>query len=329
MPESKPPAYRVEDRSLLLPYYTRWLVEPVLRWIPARVSPNTITHLGHALCLGSAAVLLLTWPTRGWPFVVSTLLVWAYVLCDNADGAHARRTNQCSPLGELLDHGLDLFNVAYLGYVTAMSIGAPPIVWVLASVGLPAAAAVVYWEQAELGVFRLGLLNQIESSVALTAALLTSALFGTSVFARPLVLGLGARDLIAIWVLSTVAFGIVHGVYRVARVAPRRLGPAAVLLAFNVALVASYATGAMTAVAVVILGGLANVAFGVRMLSFRLRRERPRADLVGSAGALALALAMLLGVDARRAVVLAVLGAIAFTLHGALAARTSLRALDV
>lgn len=329
MPDSKPPDYRVEDRSILLPFYKRFVVDPALPFIPASVSPNAITHVGHLACLAAAAVLLFEQPTRGWPFMAATILLWAYVFCDNADGAHARRTNQCSALGEFLDHGLDLFNVAYIAYLTSMSFGATPLVWVLISVGLPAAAAAVYWEQAELGVFRLGLLNQIESSIALSAALLTSAVFGTAIFTVPLVLGLGARDLIAIWTLSTVGFGIVHGIYRVARVDVRRLGPAGALVAFNAALVTSYTTGALAAVPVVIVGGLANVAFGLRMLSFRLLRKRPRADMLGVAGALALALAMLLHVDARWALGLTVLGGVAFTLHGALAARTSLRAIRV
>jgi phosphatidylglycerophosphate synthase len=329
MPVSRPPEYRVEDRSILLPAYKRYLIEPLIGLIPDRVSPNTITHAGHMVCLASAAVLLVTWPTRGWPFFVTTALVWIYVWCDNADGAHARRTRQTSALGEFLDHGLDLFNVAYIGYVTAIAIGAPPVVWVLTGVGLPAAAATVYWEQAEVGVFRLGLLNQIESSVALTAALLTSGIWGVDVFHVPLVAGLGAGDIVAAWVLSTIGFGILHGIWRVARIAPRRLGPVAALVVFDVALVASFATGALGAVAVVVVGGIANVAFGLRMLSFRLRHERPRADKLGFVGALFLVVAMAVHLDARGALALAVLGGVAFSLHAALAARTSLRALRV
>ncbi len=327
MTESKPPAYRVEDRSVLLPFYTRYIVEPVLAHIPATVSPNLITHLGHVLCFAGAAVLLLEWPTRGWPFAVSAALVWAYVFCDNADGAHARRTNQCSALGEFLDHGLDLLNVAYMGYVTAMAIGASPLVWVLAGVGIPAAAAFVYWEQAELGVFRLGLLNQIESSVALTTALLVSAIWGTDVYSKPIVLGLTGGQMVAIWTLSTVGFGIAHGIYRVGRVGLAKLAPAAALVAFNAALFASYWTGALTAIAVVVVGTLANVAFGLRMLSFRLQHQKPRADLLVCASAAALMIAVRSNIDARWALALTVAGGVVFTLQGALAARTSLRAL--
>jgi len=33
-------AYSVQDRSLLLPYYKRFLVEPLLPFIPASVNPT-------------------------------------------------------------------------------------------------------------------------------------------------------------------------------------------------------------------------------------------------------------------------------------------------
>src|SRR5262245_35111115 len=124
------PAYKVEDRSLLLPYYRRFFVDPILPHLPPALHPNTITHAGHALNLIGALLLLVVWPARGWPFARATLLLQAYLWCDNADGAHARRTGQCSAFGEFLDHGLDQFNTVYIGYLTAMALGASPFWWV-------------------------------------------------------------------------------------------------------------------------------------------------------------------------------------------------------
>lgn len=327
MSSSEPPAYRVEDRSILLPAYRRFVVGPVLPFIPDWVNPNTITHLGHLLNFAGVALLLALRPERGWPFIASIFLVWAYVFCDNADGAHARRTGQCSPLGEFLDHGLDLFNVAYIGYLTAMAIGAEPLAWVLIGVLVPLAASAVYWEQAETGVFRLGLLNQLEGSLALTGALLASAILGSGALAVPLVLGVSVREATAVWSVATVVFGILHGLFRVGRKAPKRLGPMVALLFFNAALLASYSTGALGAVAVVIVGSLANVAFGLRMLSFRLQHLAPSTDPIVCAGGVALLAAMALKVDARWALALTVLGGVVFALQGAAAARTSLRSI--
>src|SRR5690348_1168365 len=97
------PAYKVEDRSILLPFYRRFFVDPLLPYLPAKLNPNTITHVGHLLNLLGAVFLLVMWPKRGWPFVAAMITLQLYTWCDNADGAHARRTNQCSPLGEFLD----------------------------------------------------------------------------------------------------------------------------------------------------------------------------------------------------------------------------------
>ena len=58
----KPASYQAEDRSLLLPAYRRWLLEPVVTRLPERIHPNTITHAGHLLCLLSLLVLLVLQP---------------------------------------------------------------------------------------------------------------------------------------------------------------------------------------------------------------------------------------------------------------------------
>src|SRR4051794_35498998 len=157
------PEYKVVDRSILLPFYRRFLVDPVLPLLPARLNPNTITHVGHFINLGGTVLLLALWPKRGWPFAAAMVLLQVYMWCDNADGAHARRTNQCSALGEFLDHGLDALNTVYIAYLTAMALGLPPMGWVTIALVIPGAGAVTYWEQTQTGVFRLGLLNQVES----------------------------------------------------------------------------------------------------------------------------------------------------------------------
>src|SRR4051794_25412101 len=122
--------YRVEDRSILLPYYQRFLVKPLLPFLPASLNPNTITHAGHLLNLAASVLLIAMWPKRGWPLIVAAVLLHLYVWCDNADGMHARRTNQCSPLGEFLDHGLDQLNTVYIGFLSAFAVGVTPIWWV-------------------------------------------------------------------------------------------------------------------------------------------------------------------------------------------------------
>src|SRR5262245_4892968 len=145
-------AYTVRDRSLLLPLYKKLLISPFLPVISPRVNPNAITHAGHLLnLLGTALLLAFYSPNGGWAFFVAAGTLHFYNWCDNADGGHARRTNQCSALGEFLDHGLDMLNATYIAYLSAMSIGAPPIWWVIIALTICGATAITYWEQAETG----------------------------------------------------------------------------------------------------------------------------------------------------------------------------------
>lgn len=271
--------YRADDRSILLPTYRRWLVEPVLPLLPASLSPNAITHLGHVANLLGVVVLVAMWPERGWPFAVAAALLQLYVWCDNADGAHARRTAQCSPFGELLDHGLDILNVLYIAYLTALALGAPPLWWVAVVLLITGAASVTYWEQCQTGVFRLGMMNQVESALVLSATLFISAVWGTAVWDHQLALGVTFRQAMLLWCAATILVGVVRSMGRVARVAG--LGatlPVVGLILFGGGVCAAAATGALTTVAAVVVATAVNVFFPARMLLGRLRSEPPRLE---------------------------------------------------
>ncbi|MCW5838050.1 MAG: CDP-alcohol phosphatidyltransferase family protein [Labilithrix sp.] len=267
--------YSVQDRSILLPHYKRFLVEPLLPFIPARVNPNAITHGGHVLNLGALLLLVLTaHMDKRWPFVAAAVLVHVYLWCDNADGGHARRTNQCSAKGEFLDHGLDLLNATYVACMTVVTLGAPPFWSVAAAVVVPAAAAVTYWEQAETGVFQLGLFNQIESIVALSVALVARAVFGAEAIAAVEVLGV-SLPVVVLAVVSVVAlFGIVRSTIRVAQ-NRGRLGPAVAPYAFGAAVTVVAATDALGTIAAIVAGAVVFIFLGIRQLTLRVRGERP------------------------------------------------------
>lgn len=272
-----PPAYQVDDRSVLLPVYRRWLVDPVLPFIPAWVHPNWITHAGHLACLSSVLLLFAYQPSRGWPFAVSALLLQIYIWCDNADGAHARRIGKCSAVGEYLDHGLDVLNTVYMGMLTALALGLTPDGWVVVTLLIPGAAAMVMWEQSATGVYRLGLINQIESSIVLGAALVLSALFGRELFVETRILGLELRHALVLWCAATILFAVARGLGRVAIRAERAsLGPALALIAFGALSSYAMAVGALGTVATVTMVTSVMIAFAARMLSTRLHRGRPR-----------------------------------------------------
>jgi phosphatidylglycerophosphate synthase len=288
-------AYRVDDRSLLLPYYRRFVVDPLLPFIPARVSPNAITHAGHLLNFAGTALLVGLWPDRGWPFLLAMVLLQLYLWCDNADGAHARRTGQCSPFGEFLDHGLDQLNTVYIGYLTAMALGVPALWWVVLALVIPGAGAVTYWEQSQTGIFRLGLLNQVESLTVLSVLLTLSAVLGRYQWTRWSPLGVVTmQTAILLWSTSTILFGMARSMVRVAVArGPSAVLPMVGLLAFGGAVVLAAQAGAVSTIAGVTLATAANVYFGMRMLANRLHGETPRLGGVLVAGT-----AVLLGLAA-------------------------------
>lgn len=267
--------YSVQDRSLLLPHYKRFLVEPVLPAIPERLSPNAITHTGHILSLAALGLLLLSANLdRGAPFFVVALLLNAYLWCDNADGGHARRTGQCSATGEFLDHGLDLLNASYVAMMTVVTLGAPPYWSVAAAVVVPAAAAVTYWEQAETGVFQLGMFNQIESIACLTVALGARALLGSAAMTAFRIGPVTLPVAILAFVTLVAGVGILHCVVRVARKGGR-LTPFLAPLAFGIGLALATKTGALGTLAAIVIGTTVYVFIGIRALTLRVRGEKP------------------------------------------------------
>jgi phosphatidylglycerophosphate synthase len=289
--------YQVEDRSVLLPLYKRALVQPALRLIPARLHPNAITHAGHVCNLLGTAVLLLTWPRSGWPYAAAALGVNLYNWCDNADGAHARRTGQTSAGGELLDHGLDMLNTTYIAYLGAIGVGAPPLWWIAIALVLPAAAGATYWEQAETGTFHLGRVNQIESVLAETAVLATSAVFGVEAFERVRVGGITLRLAVIVLVTSIASAGVVHGMWRVARAkGSARVLPVLPLLAFCAVVELAAFRGAISFVAAAVIAAAGTVFFGLRMLAVRAAGEAPRVE-----GPLVVVTALLAGLVGWRA----------------------------
>lgn len=271
--------YTVRDRSILLPFYKRLLVEPLLPVIPRRLAPNAITHAGHLVNLAALLVLALVPPLTErarWPYFVVAALVHVYLWCDNADGGHARRTNQCSAMGEFLDHGLDLLNATYIAAMSTLVLGVPPFWSAVAVVVVPAAAAVTYWEQAETGMFQLGLFNQIESVAALTLLLVIRGTVGSEALA----VHVGPVSL-AVVLLATVVFtagsSILASAWRVAK-KNGSLVPFAAPLGFAIATALAIGTGTLGTLAAIVVGTTVFVFLGIRQLTLRVRGRRPLAE---------------------------------------------------
>jgi phosphatidylglycerophosphate synthase len=279
-------AYTAVDRSLLLPLYKRFLVAPLLPAIPRGVNPNTITHAGHFINLVGTSVLLATYSSGGgWPFFFAAAMLHLYNWCDNADGGHARRTGQCSAMGEYLDHGLDVLNGTYIAYLSAIAIGAGPFAWVVVVVSILLAIAQAYWEQAETGVLQLGALNQIESVLALSAILVVSGIFGVDVWERVHVGPVSLKLAIMLFVCGNAFREGLMPTWRVLR-AKAPLGPALAAYAMGAAVLTAAWTGALSTVAAVTVATSGLGFLALRNLSKRFEGRKPdveRGALVAAA----------------------------------------------
>ncbi len=268
--------YTVQDRSILLKPYKKFLVEPLLPILPRSLDPNAITHAGHVIALVALVISILAVDVdRGWPFFLVAFLVNLYNWCDNADGSHARRVNRCSSLGEYLDHGLDLLSATYVVCITVITLGVPTFWSVAASVVVTATAAFTYWEQAETGKFQLDLLNQIESIMALTVLLLIRGIWGTSVTATQI----GPFPLhvyLLGFVFANASMAVIKGFVRVAA----NKGNLAAFWApalFGGTVLLTAATGALSTVATIVVGSAVYVFHGIRQLTLRVNGRRPKA----------------------------------------------------
>ncbi|MFO0741691.1 MAG: Coq4 family protein [Labilithrix sp.] len=171
-------AYRVDDRSLLLGLYRRLLWDRLTRAIPRAIHPNLLTiacQLFAVLAAVSCAIAIGGHPLL---FLLSAIGFLGALTLDNVDGAHARRTGQCSALGELLDHGLDGVTATATLVTTGLLLRVPgPMLVAISALGA-VAFATVFWEQLRTGVLRLPRVSPTEGLTLLAAWEVLLAAFG-------------------------------------------------------------------------------------------------------------------------------------------------------
>ena len=63
----------------------------------------------------------MTMPLPSWVYILFALLVFLGQTIDAIDGKHARNTNRCSPLGQLMDHGCDAFSNSFVVIMLAQA----------------------------------------------------------------------------------------------------------------------------------------------------------------------------------------------------------------
>ncbi|MGE0483393.1 MAG: CDP-alcohol phosphatidyltransferase family protein [Gammaproteobacteria bacterium] len=127
-------ARRDELESLLYGNAYKGITDFVTKWWwprPARylvgvcaragVTPNMVTLTGVVLMLCSCA-----WFYHG-QYVAGLLSGWVMTLLDTVDGKLARVTVQSSPLGHVLDHGMDIIHPPYWYVLWGLGLGLPAV----------------------------------------------------------------------------------------------------------------------------------------------------------------------------------------------------------
>lgn len=213
------------------------ICKPFVPLIPRSMSPNTITVINNLVNWGLyilAFAALNVDPKTGSNYLIaSAILNFIAMMLDCLDGMHARATNQCSKLGEFLDHWFDAIHVALVSGSIAYAFKLPTWAFVslpILNVSLYHAQMVVYHHQrkfiqtsgveAQIGgssflliaAYLLHLEDSDPVSIAARMTLALAGFFGTYAAAHPFFKRCDAAMWEKCFVLNAhlIAFGLLY-----------------------------------------------------------------------------------------------------------------------
>lgn len=103
---------------ILYTLFSKKYSEIIQTLIPSEITPNFITAVGYvSMLISYISTFLFDRNLVGGPRFLPLLnfvTLFIYITTDNVDGVHARKTNQCSPVGKVLDHFIDSNAVFYV-----------------------------------------------------------------------------------------------------------------------------------------------------------------------------------------------------------------------
>ena len=116
--------YQAVDKSIIGKYfYQDYVVTPALKILPTWIAPNVITVSGGIFILLALITTYCQEFFGRWTHLIVGILFYIYVLFDTLDGKQARRTKNGSPLGELMDHGVDVLVLGILAIILCREYG--------------------------------------------------------------------------------------------------------------------------------------------------------------------------------------------------------------
>ncbi|BFU20032.1 CDP-alcohol phosphatidyltransferase family protein [Entamoeba histolytica HM-1:IMSS-B] len=111
--------YQAIDNSIVGKYfYQDFIISPVMNHlVPKWIAPNVITTSGGIFIVLALFTVYLSNVFGSFTHLIIGLLFYMYVLFDTLDGKQARKTGSGSPLGELMDHGVDVLVMGTLAII--------------------------------------------------------------------------------------------------------------------------------------------------------------------------------------------------------------------
>lgn len=197
-----------EDHSIL-----SGLLQPfwntTTRCLPTWISPNVLTVSGFFIGLTGPLLVLFNLAKEGslssgilggwnssssgenaigkrdesifssWVWFWSAFALFMYMTLDAVDGKQARRLHAVSPLGELLDHGLDACMTFFVHINLSIALCMPPWMAFLFSFEAMTGLFTCIWEQYSTGTFSLGYISApTEGIAAAIAQFLITGIYG-------------------------------------------------------------------------------------------------------------------------------------------------------
>nr|XP_020736801.1 cholinephosphotransferase 1 [Odocoileus virginianus texanus] len=123
-----------------------------------------------------------------WTYLLCALGLFIYQSLDAIDGKQARRTNSCSPLGELFDHGCDSLSTVFMavGASIAVRLGThPDWLFFCSFIGMFMFYC-AHWQTYVSGMLRFGKVDVTEIQIALVIIFVLSTFGGATMWDYPI-----------------------------------------------------------------------------------------------------------------------------------------------
>eukprot|EP01013_Petalomonas_cantuscygni_P025572 TRINITY_DN4757_c0_g1_i1.p1 TRINITY_DN4757_c0_g1~~TRINITY_DN4757_c0_g1_i1.p1 ORF type:complete len:421 (-),score=87.85 TRINITY_DN4757_c0_g1_i1:80-1342(-) len=158
--------YHGSDASLVKKYVLDRVYDVVTPLYPMWLAPNVITVTGGLCMLLATLLLVVPCPTLDCTdlprlnLFLAGVLVFTYQTLDNTDGRQARRTKSSSPLGDLIDHGVDslCLTLGAVQFVATLALGRGFLLLTAVAVAQTTFFCAT-WEQYFVGALNLPMIN--------------------------------------------------------------------------------------------------------------------------------------------------------------------------